>query len=147
MLSNFEVLTLLRELENEHLARTKTALRIKKEEESSANLNASLSHGGQDPTVVEINENLRTVEVEVRSCQIKNPGSNSLILSSVIQAIQYLSGDFQPTSSQSPEGISNLVHDLSHFELTKAEKLQIVNLAPTEAVELYVVRAFFFCPS
>jgi hypothetical protein len=35
LLSNFEVLTLLRELENDHLARTKTALRIKKEEEAS----------------------------------------------------------------------------------------------------------------
>ena len=32
-----------------------------------------------------------------------------------------------------------MVRDLAPYELTKAEKLQIVNLAPTEAVELYVV--------
>ena len=29
--------------------------------------------------------------------------------------------------------------DLAPYELTKAEKLQVVNLAPTLAVELYVV--------
>lgn len=32
-----------------------------------------------------------------------------------------------------------LTKGLSAYDLTKAEKLQIVNLAPTEAVELYVV--------
>lgn len=33
-----------------------------------------------------------------------------------------------------------LTRGLRQFELTKAEKLQVVNLAPTEPVELYVVR-------
>lgn len=63
-----------------------------------------------------------------------------------MQAIQYLSADFQPIASQTEAGIAKLVQDLTPFELTKAEKLQIVNLAPTEMVELYVVRAleFFF---
>jgi len=32
-----------------------------------------------------------------------------------------------------------LVKDISSYDLTKAEKLQIVNLAPITAVELYVV--------
>ena len=44
--------------------------------------------------------------------------------------------------SQTEAGISKLTRDLSAYELTKAEKLQIVNLAPTEPVELDVVRVF-----
>jgi len=110
LLSNYEVLTLLRELESDHLARTKTALRIKKEEEQSG----MKIHAPQE----EICENLRTIEVE---------------------AIQYLSADYQPTVSQSEAGIAQLTRSLSAYELTKAEKLQIVNLAPTEPVELYVI--------
>jgi len=113
LLSNYEVLTLLRELESDHLARTKTALRIKKEEELAGNTNARIQAQSDD-----ICENLRTIEVE---------------------AIQYLSSDFQPTSLQSEAGITELTRNLSAYNLTKAEKLQMVNLAPTEAVELYVI--------
>ncbi|KAI0754531.1 HRDC-like protein [Daedaleopsis nitida] len=112
LLSNYEVLTLLRELESDHLARTKTALRIKKEEEA-----AGYPPRHQAPPD-DVCENLRTVEVE---------------------AIQYLSAEFQPTASQSPEGIAHLTRNLAQWDLTKAEKLQIVNLAPTEPVELYVI--------
>jgi len=115
LLSNYEVLTLLRELDGDHIARTKTAIRIKKEEDSSGHV---IGRGGYDPTTDDVSENLRTVEVE---------------------AIQYLSADYQPTSSQTPAAITKLVKDLAPFELTKAEKLQVVNLAPTEPVELYVI--------
>ncbi|KAJ7596597.1 RNA polymerase Rpb4-domain-containing protein [Mycena floridula] len=117
LLSNFEVLGLLRELESDHLARTKTAVRIKKEEEAAGGI-STIVPGGRHPSFVEISENLRTVEVE---------------------AIQYLSADYQPTSSQTSEGIGHLVQELGKYDLTKAEKLQIVNLAPTLPVELYVV--------
>lgn len=55
------------------------------------------------------------------------------------QAIRYLKSDYLPTSAQSPNGITQLVKDISSYDLTKAEKLQIVNLAPITAVELYVV--------
>lgn len=61
LLSNYEVLTLLRELESDHLARTKTALRIKKEEEAAG---LPSKHQAQPDDVC---ENLRTVEVEVSS--------------------------------------------------------------------------------
>ncbi|KAF9221546.1 hypothetical protein BS17DRAFT_784932 [Gyrodon lividus] len=111
LLSNFEVLTLLRELDVDHIARTKTAVRIKKEEDIAGK-------PIQDTHVEEVSENLRTVELE---------------------AIQYLSADYQPTRQQSDAGVSQLVHDLTPFSLTKAEKLQVVNLAPTEPVELYVI--------
>ena len=58
------------------------------------------------------------------------------------QAIRYLSAEYQPTASQTDAGITQLTRTLSTYDLTKAEKLQIVNLAPTEPVELYVVRVF-----
>ncbi|KZT28731.1 hypothetical protein NEOLEDRAFT_1154264 [Neolentinus lepideus HHB14362 ss-1] len=113
LLSNYEVLNLLRELESDHLAKTKTALRIKKEEEASGK-----PVTGATTIEDEICENLRTVEVE---------------------AIQYLTGDFQPIAAQSDAGITKLVQNLEPYGFTKAEKLQIVNLAPTEPVELYVI--------
>ncbi|EGN98183.1 hypothetical protein SERLA73DRAFT_74412 [Serpula lacrymans var. lacrymans S7.3] len=113
-LSNYEVLSLLRELDNDYLSRAKTAVRIKKEEDGAG----VTGKGGSDPAAVDISENLRTVEVE---------------------AIQYLSADYQPIAQQSEAGIKQLTRDLAPYSLTKAEKLQIVNLAPTEPVELYVV--------
>ena len=58
-----------------------------------------------------------------------------------IQAIQYLTADYQPTRVQTAQGIQRLTKDLAPYGLTKAEKLQIVNLTPVEPVELYVVRA------
>lgn len=114
LLSNFEVLTLLRDLESDHLARTKTALRVKKEEETAGH--APRSSGGEP--FGEASENLRTIEIE---------------------AIQYLSSDYLPHHSQTAAGITKLVKDLAPYELTKAEKLQVVNLAPTLPVELYVI--------
>ncbi|GJE97655.1 RNA polymerase Rpb4-domain-containing protein [Phanerochaete sordida] len=112
LLSNYEVLTLLRELESDHLAKARTALRIKKEEEASGS--PVKHHVVQE----EVCENLRTIEVE---------------------AIQYLAAEHQPTGAQSDDGIVQLTKKLSAYDLAKAEKLQIVNLAPTEPVELYVI--------
>ncbi|KAF9241101.1 hypothetical protein BU15DRAFT_87338 [Melanogaster broomeanus] len=107
LLSNFEVLTILRELDVDHIARTKTAIRIKKEEDNAGK-------PIHDTHTEEVSENLRTVELE---------------------AIQYLSADYQPTRRQSDPGISQLARGLR-------AKLQVVNLAPTEPVELYVVCIF-----
>ncbi|KAJ7665977.1 RNA polymerase Rpb4-domain-containing protein [Mycena polygramma] len=118
LLSNYEVLSLLRDLEADTLARTKTAHRIKKEEEASGLTSTVPAGGGKDPTVVEVSENLRTVSFE---------------------AIQYLAADYQPTASQTPEAITQLVKSLEPYGLTKAEKLQIVNLAPKQHIELYVI--------
>lgn len=60
LLSNFEVLALLRELDADHLARAKTAIRIKKEEDATGKPTL-------EPHTEEVSENLRTVELEV-SC-------------------------------------------------------------------------------
>ncbi|KAG5646545.1 hypothetical protein DXG03_003313 [Asterophora parasitica] len=114
LLSNYEVLSLLREQESDHLARAKTAVRVKKEEEAAGHPPRPLG----EATFGEPSENLRTVEIE---------------------AIQYLSADYLPTTRQTADGISQLVKDLAPYELTKAEKLQVVNLAPALPVELYVI--------
>ncbi|KAF5338441.1 hypothetical protein D9758_012218 [Tetrapyrgos nigripes] len=115
LLSNYEVLTLLRELESDHINRTRIALRVKKEEEAAGGT-SSIVPGAKHPAMVETSENLRT-----------------------IQAIQYLSAPHQPTSMQTPESITKLTKALAKYDLTKAEKLQIINLAPTQPVELYVI--------
>ena len=47
---------------------------------------------------------------------------------------------------QNEERIEKLVKGLAPYDFTKAEKLQIVNLAPTEPVELYVVGTFYVFP-
>lgn len=65
LLSNYEVLSLLRELESDNLLKTKAALRIKKEEEAANGAGNSLPPAGNPH--LEASENLRTIEVEVRS--------------------------------------------------------------------------------
>lgn len=112
LLSNLEVLQLLQAQHAEQLAQAKAAFAVKKERDhNGAAAEAPL------PTE-QVCENLRTVEFE---------------------AIQYLSAPFQPTGRQSAEGTRTLLGALRDYDLTKGEKLQIVNLAPTEPVELYVV--------
>jgi len=113
LLSNLEVLHLLRQLEAGHLASQKSALKIKKEGEQAGSQNPK--NPAQDD---QVSENLRTIEVE---------------------AIQYLTASYQPSLSLSEAGVEKLVKSLAPFGLTKAEKLQIVNLVPTEPVELYTI--------
>ena len=66
LLSNFEVLTLLRELESDHLTRTKLAQRIKKEDEASGTAHGSSTLANINAHL-EATENLRTIEVEVQN--------------------------------------------------------------------------------
>ena len=139
LLSNYEVLTWLRELESEHLLRTKTALRVKKEEEAAV----AMGDGIPVPSTfgasahLEASENLRTVEIEVKS--FPTGYFNAYIF---YQAISHLAADYLTTASQSDEGITKLVKSLAPYDLTKAEKLQVVNLTPTLPVELYVVSTY-----
>jgi len=59
LLSNLEVLHLLRELEADNLANQKSALKVKKEEEQTG------GHNPKNPAQnVQVSENLRTIEVE-----------------------------------------------------------------------------------
>lgn len=45
-----------------------------------------------------------------------------------------------PVNTQSPEQIADFMQAISHYNLTKAEKLQMLNLRPKSAVEIYLVK-------
>ncbi|ODN84900.1 hypothetical protein L202_00752 [Cryptococcus amylolentus CBS 6039] len=55
------------------------------------------------------------------------------------EVIGYLCSDLVPTSLQTLEGISQLADELQDHQLTKAEVLQMCNLAPSEPVTLYSI--------
>ncbi|WWC85257.1 uncharacterized protein L201_000119 [Kwoniella dendrophila CBS 6074] len=55
------------------------------------------------------------------------------------EVIKYLCSPYNATSRQTADGVARLADQLQDHELTKAEVLQITNLAPTEVVELYAI--------
>jgi len=57
-----------------------------------------------------------------------------------LQCIKYLEEDKHPIRRQTTESITKLLDELEKLDLTRAERLQIVNLAPTTLVALVVVR-------
>ncbi|KAI9473455.1 MAG: HRDC-like protein [Benjaminiella poitrasii] len=59
-----------------------------------------------------------------------------------LRTIQYELTEYlrqTPSSTQSPEQIAAFLQALSKYELTKAEKLQILNLRPRSTVEIYLI--------
>ncbi|KAG8754902.1 hypothetical protein FRC14_004536 [Serendipita sp. 396] len=112
-LSNYEVYSLLKEMESKQLEQTRAIMATKKEE----NLE-DLYKGPNYVVPEEVAENVRTIQVEL---------------------LQYLNGETLPTSRQSEEAVAHLTRGLRKYDLTKAEKLQIVNLCPQSILDLYVV--------
>lgn len=60
------------------------------------------------------------------------------------QVNAYLSGPLSVAKQQKPGGIQKLLQSLPKFRLTKAEELQIINLAPKKIIELYLVSCYRF---
>ncbi|CAE6464426.1 unnamed protein product [Rhizoctonia solani] len=118
LLSNYEVLALLRDLESDQLAKARSHLAAKKEEEGAALSGHPVPQVAGNPTQEEVPQNLRTIEVEV---------------------ISHLKDMYPLMQRQNDAAIRNLTRSLGKFSLTKSEKLQIVNLAPRQLVELYVI--------
>ncbi|CAE7192420.1 unnamed protein product [Rhizoctonia solani] len=118
LLSNYEVLALLRELESNQLAKARSHLAAKKEEEGAALNGQAVPPVAGNPIQDEAPQNLRTIEVEL---------------------ITHLKDMYPLMQRQNDTAIRNLTRSLGKFTLTKNEKLQIVNLAPRQLVELYVI--------
>ncbi|KAF8606810.1 hypothetical protein BDV93DRAFT_604140 [Ceratobasidium sp. AG-I] len=118
LLSNYEVLSLLRELEADQLAKARSHLAAKKEEESEVAKGNAIVLVAGNPTRDEVPQNLRTVEVEL---------------------IAHLKDQYPLMNRQTDAKIRKLTKSLGKFSLTKSEKLQIVNLLPRQLVELYVI--------
>ncbi|KAH7336984.1 RNA polymerase Rpb4-domain-containing protein [Rhizoctonia solani] len=118
LVSNYEVLTLLRELESNQLAKARSHLAAKKEEEGASLNGHPVPPVAGNPIQDEVPQNLRTIEVEL---------------------ITHLKDMYPLMQRQNDTAIRNLTRSLGKFALTKSEKLQIVNLAPRQLVELYVV--------
>ncbi|CAG8794610.1 19933_t:CDS:2 [Gigaspora margarita] len=94
MLSNYEVLALLREMDE------------KQREQANSNPNVKFA------------ENLKTIQFEV---------------------IQNLSSSESPSSTQTPEQIETTLTQLKNYNLTKSEKLQLINLRPQSIAELELI--------
>ncbi|CAG7852235.1 SubName: Full=Uncharacterized protein {ECO:0000313/EMBL:CCA67618.1} [Serendipita indica DSM 11827] len=112
-LSNYEVYSLLQEMEAKQLEQTRAIMATKKEENSE-----DLYKGPNYVVPEEVSENVRTIQVEL---------------------LQYLNNENLPTARQSEEAVAHLTRGLRKYQLTKAEKLQIVNLCPQSVLELYVI--------
>ncbi|KAI7906377.1 HRDC-like protein [Cokeromyces recurvatus] len=59
-----------------------------------------------------------------------------------LRTIQYELTEYlrqSPVNTQTPDQISNFLQALSKYDLTKAEKLQILNLRPKSTVEIYLI--------
>ncbi|KAH9030344.1 hypothetical protein EDB85DRAFT_1891644 [Lactarius pseudohatsudake] len=127
LLSNYEVLHLLKDLEADHIARTRTAQRLKKEEDDAAAATGHPVLPSPDPPL-SVSENLRTIEVEnaPNTRRLPRPSSTSLQTTS-------------PPACRPPRASSASQRASPLTGLTKAEKLQVVNLTPVEPVELYVL--------
>ncbi|GAA5901382.1 hypothetical protein JCM6882_007762 [Rhodosporidiobolus microsporus] len=54
------------------------------------------------------------------------------------EALSYLEEPVHPMRRQTTESVGKLLDELEELDLTKAERLQLVNLAPTSIVELHV---------
>lgn len=57
------------------------------------------------------------------------------------EVLKYLCADFNVTSRQTAEGVKNITNGLQDYGLTKAELLQMCNLAPRSQVGVYLVSA------
>lgn len=57
------------------------------------------------------------------------------------QCIKYLEEPVHPLRRQTNASVNKLLDELEKVDLTKAERLQILNLAPTTLVALVVVRS------
>ena len=83
------------------------------------------------------NKEVYTVLQEYTNKQKKNKQGDQNLNTITYETLKYLSET--SASVQTPESIENVLKNLTSFGLTKAEKLQLINLRPTTAVELSLI--------
>ncbi|ORX90441.1 calcitonin gene-related peptide-receptor component protein-like protein [Basidiobolus meristosporus CBS 931.73] len=59
------------------------------------------------------------------------------LLTIEFEVVQFLEGT--PSGTQTPEQLADFLESIKDFGLTKAEKLQILNLRPRSAVEIHLL--------
>lgn len=90
----------------------------------------------------DVGENLVQVRDQVSVSEEKfgdNATEPKICVLWLLQTLAYLSKAPLPTLRQDEESMRGLLKELRQWDLTKGEKLQIVNLAPDSAVMLYSV--------
>ncbi|GAA5975310.1 hypothetical protein JCM11641_005933 [Rhodosporidiobolus odoratus] len=111
-LSNYEVLTLLRQQRDDRSQQIKELNEAKR---------------GKDRDGSEF-----TARDEIERLQPQD------LHTVTFEALRYLEEAVHPMRRQSAEAVTKLLDELEELDLTKAERLQLVNLAPTSIVELHV---------
>lgn len=83
------------------------------------------------------NKEVFTVLEEYTKQQKQSKHGDQNLNTITYETLKYLN---ETTASvQTPESIENVLKNLSSYGLTKAEKLQLINLRPTTAVELSLI--------
>lgn len=82
------------------------------------------------PPHVHVPQNVKTIEFEVSTMRT-HPRKTLEYFSKVLSCV---------TTALTEESLGDLLEFLSRFALTKAERLQLVNMLPKTVVEFYLVR-------
>ena len=88
-------------------------------------------------TALLCNKEVITVLQSYANDQQKRKRSDQNLRTITYETLQYLTET--PAAVQTSESIEDVLRSLSSFSLTKAEKLQLINLRPTTAVEISLI--------
>ncbi|ORE04780.1 hypothetical protein BCV72DRAFT_231037 [Rhizopus microsporus var. microsporus] len=87
-------------------------------------------------------EVLRLLEENQQNQKLLQAQDLSIEYSESLRTVQFELTEYlkqTPVGSQTPAQVTNFLEAISQFDLTRAEKLQILNLRPKSAVEIYLV--------
>jgi hypothetical protein len=145
LLSDFEV---LQQFQSQHednkkiteaIAEQKAALKAKQDDDWKS----MRKYDSMKPEKVQEQKNLAVRGVTDDFLFVTEQASSVAVLvlhaNSRKQINAYLTGPLSVAKQQNPHGIQKLLQGLPQFKLTKAEELQIINLAPKKIIELYLV--------
>lgn len=144
-LCNYEVLEVLRQQQQERIKQIKVLTGGKGGEVNGKRIGRYQDIAQREEAERIQPQDLHTVSWEVSLspfCLLPGgpPALTSPIAGPYSQAVQYLEADVHPMRRQTSAAVATLLDGLDNYDLTKSERLQIVNLAPTTLVELQVVR-------